>query len=246
MQSGVYDGDAIALKAYKDRRLVLRGKRVSFSNGRRSSCGAGSEQLARKTSRRHTFRNRQWQAPIDQSAVLGIWSLALAPDFRNDDHSVMFHVKIYWCDIVTLWPPLCDTIEGFGGCQVAWLPPHLVHSALLAPSPVCGRSGVPTTVAISLNVRGIYEASPQRPKKWTDLMKDGFMGPGKLRRVKKPQNPGSPDFCASCRTSTGPDVNARLIPPPVQMRLRKSQSGSPATIDGSPLGRLLPLLCAAV
>ncbi|KAK0726566.1 hypothetical protein B0T21DRAFT_36386 [Apiosordaria backusii] len=111
-------------------------------------------------------------------------------------------------------------------------------------------------------------------------MKDGFTGPGELRRFKIPPIPlpkwrrggnrcenallkilhetetrqknesrktWGPQifvFLAACPSSranilgpsTGPDVNARLFSPLVQMHLRKSQSGSPATIHGSPLG----------
>ncbi|KAK4671717.1 hypothetical protein QC764_0098110 [Podospora pseudoanserina] len=70
------------------------------------------------------------------------------------------------------------------------------------------------------------------------------------KEKKKPQKPGVPRLSSlfaarpSSRanileplTSTAaPDVKARLFSCPVLMRLRKSQSGSPATIHGSPFG----------
>lgn len=70
------------------------------------------------------------------------------------------------------------------------------------------------------------------------------------KEKKKPQKPGVPrlsslfaarpssraNILGPLTSTAAPDVKARLFSCPVLMRLRKSQSGSPATIHGSPFG----------
>ncbi|KAK0662134.1 hypothetical protein QBC41DRAFT_31845 [Cercophora samala] len=93
----------------------------------------------------------------------------------------------------------------------------------------CGRGGIPSTDGISINVRGIYEISFQYSIKWTDLMKNGFMGSGALRHVKILL------FC--CRSGGGEGVAAEMHSSKSCMKPKRGKKKKPQNL-GSPDFRL--------